>query len=260
MSNVIESSSNDRIKSAVKLAASARERKQRGEFFLEGLRLCRDAAECGVTINAFFYTDEALEKHKDDVDIISTAAKSSFLVSSTVAQKMSNTTTPQGFFCVCSFLPEKDENLVFSGGKFIALENIQDPANLGAISRTAEALGITALIVEGGCDIYNPKAQRAAMGSLLRLPVIRTDDLFALLEKCDNSFKLYATTPRNDATLITRCDMSGSVIALIGNEANGVNEKFFGVCQKVTIPMNGRAESLNASVAAAITMWELMRR
>lgn len=257
---VIESASNEKIKNAAKLSSSSKERKEKREFFLEGLRLCRDAAECGVSIKSFFYTENALEKHENDVNFIASKAERSFFVSKAAAQKMSDTQNPQGFFCVCPFLPETGEKRIFEGGKFIALQNVQDPSNLGAIARTAEALGVTAIVAENGCDIYNPKAQRAAMGSLLRLPVIKTENLCALLEKCKKSgFKAYATTPAENAALITECDMSGSVIAVVGNEGNGVSENVFEVCESVTIPMKGRAESLNASVAAALTMWELMR-
>ena len=257
---VIESAANEKIKNAVRLCASSKARREKKEFFLEGLRLCRDAALSGTEIKAFFYTENALEKRGGDVAFIAEQAQSSFLVSHAVCQKMADTQTPQGFFCVCSFLEEKNENLVLDGGKFIALENVQDPGNLGAVSRTAEALGITALITESGCDIYNVKAQRAAMGSLLRLPVIKTADLSSLLQKCKkNGFKVYSTTPDSNAKSITKADMSGSVIAVIGNEGNGVSEKTASVCEKITIPMNGRAESLNASAAAALTMWEIVR-
>ena len=75
----------------------------------------------------------------------------------------------------------------------------------------------------------------------------------------ENGMKLYATTPDETAEKITLCDMSGGVVSVIGNEANGVSGEIFELCKKVTIPMLGRAESLNASMAAAITMWEMMR-
>lgn len=260
MTSVIESASNEKIKSAAKLALSAKERKEKNSFLLEGLRLCRDAAECGVSIKTFFYTQNAFEKHEADIRFISSKAENTYIVSKAVSLKLSDTQTPQGFFCVCSFLPPVDEKAVLKSGKFIALENVQDPANLGAVARTAEALGINALITESGCDIYNPKAQRAAMGSLLRLPVIRTPDLCALIEECrKKGIKAYATTPSAGAKSITTADMRGSVIAVIGNEGNGVSKRIFDSCESVTIPMKGRAESLNASVAAALVMWEIMK-
>ena len=260
MPSIIESVSNEKVKKIVKLASSSKARRKEKEFFLEGLRLCRDAAESGVATDMFFYTADALEKSKADVEFISSKAAFSCLVSDLVALKIADTQNPQGFFSVCSFLSRPGEDFVLNGGKFLALENVQDPANLGAISRTAEALGITALIVQSGCDIYNPKAQRAAMGSLLRLPVIETEDLSLLIEKCrKRGFKTYATTPLSTAKKITEADMTGSVVAVIGNEGNGVSEKLLALCENITIPMLGRAESLNASVAAALTAWELMR-
>lgn len=260
IAGIIESASNEKIKAAAKLAVSSKERREKNRFLLEGLRLCRDAAECGVSVETFFYTQNAFEKHETDVRFISSKAEKTFMISKAVALKLGDTQTPQGFFCVCACLSAQNEEEILESGKFIALENVQDPSNLGAIARTAEALGITALIAENGCDIYNPKAQRAAMGSLLRLPVVKTDNLCELIEKSKKrGFKAYATTPLESAKPITEADMSGCVIAVIGNEGNGVSKRIFDSCESVTIPMKGRAESLNASVAAALVIWELMR-
>lgn len=256
----IDSVSNERIKSAVKIASSAKTRRQTGMFFLEGLRLCRDAAVTGYDIESFFVSARAYERFKDDADFITDKAKSSFVISDLVENKLALTQTSQGFFCLCRMREDADIDEIDFEGKYIALENIQDPANLGAVCRTAEALGISGVIVEGGCDIYSPKAQRAAMGSLLRLRVFRCENLGETLGYLgDNGMKLYATTPDETAVKITDCDMTGGVVSVIGNEANGVSDEVFALCQKVTIPMLGRAESLNASMAAAITMWEMMR-
>ena len=256
----IDSVSNERIKSAVKIASSNKTRRQTGMFFLEGLRLCRDAAVTGYEIDSFFVSRRAYEKFSEDADFIASKANSSFIISDLVENKLSVTQTSQGFFCLCRIKEDCSLDDVDFNGKYIALENIQDPANLGAVSRTAEALGISGIIAEGGCDIYSPKAQRAAMGSLLRLPVIRCEDLAGTLSYLgENGMKLYATTPDSTAQKITDSDMSQGIVAVIGNEANGVSDEVFSLCTKVTIPMLGRAESLNASMAAAITMWEMMR-
>lgn len=256
----IDSVSNERIKSAVKIASSSKTRRQTGMFFLEGLRLCRDAAITGYEIDSFFVSRRAYEKFSEDADFIARKAQHSFIVSDLVENKLSVTQTSQGFFCLCKIREDFTVGDVDFSGKYIALENIQDPANLGAVSRTAEALGIAGIIAEGGCDIYSPKAQRAAMGSLLRLSVIRCESLSDTLSFLgENGMKLYATTPDASAKKITDSSMSGGVVAVIGNEANGVSDEVFALCEKVTIPMLGRAESLNASMAAAITMWEMMR-
>ena len=256
----IDSVSNERIKSAVKIASSAKTRRQTGMFFLEGLRLCRDAAVTGYHIDSFFVSSRAYERFKEEADFIAEKSGSAFIISDLVENKLALTQTSQGFFCLCRMKEESDISEVDFEGKYIALENIQDPANLGAVCRTAEALGISGVIVEGGCDIYSPKAQRAAMGSLLRLRVIKCDNLADTLSYLgEKGMKLYATTPDETAEKITLCDMSGGVVSVIGNEANGVSDEVFSLCKKVTIPMLGRAESLNASMAAAITMWEMMR-
>ncbi|MBQ8503633.1 MAG: RNA methyltransferase [Clostridia bacterium] len=254
----IDSASNDRIKLAVKIASSAKHRKKEGLFFLEGLRLCRDAALTGVEIEAAFFTEKAIERNNQDVLLICEKAGAYFEISDSVEAKLAQTETSQGFFCLCRMKKQNSE--INPSGKYIALENIQDPSNLGAIARTAEALGIDGAILCGCCDRFSPKSQRAAMGSLLRLSITECDNLCEVLEQLrKKGMKLYATTPESKAEKITECDMSGGVVAVIGNEGNGVTEKVFSLCEKVTIPMLGRAESLNASMAAAITMWEMMR-
>ncbi len=254
----INSLSNEKIKLATKIAASSKHRKKEGLFFLEGLRLCRDAALTGYGIEYAFFTERAIEKNPDEVSFVSEKAKQSFSVSDSVAEKLSQTESTQGFYCLCRMRETSCE--INPEGKYIALENIQDPSNLGAVARTAEALGISGAIVFSCCDRYSPKSQRAAMGSLLRLNILESESLCeTLVDLKSKGMKLYATTPDGEAKKITSCDMSGGVVAVIGNEGNGVSDEVFELCEKVTIPMLGRAESLNASMAAAITMWEMMR-
>lgn len=254
----IDSLSNEKIKLCTKIISSSKHRKQQGMFFLEGLRLCRDAAVTGCRIEFAFFTRKAIETKPEAVELISKASSQYFEISDQVAAKLSLTESSQGFYCLCRMEQKSAE--ICTDGKYIALENIQDPSNLGAICRTAEALGIDGAILSGCCDRYSPKVQRAAMGSLLRLNIIDCDNLKDyLVDLGKKGMKLYATTPDENAEKITECDMSGGVVAVIGNEGNGVTDDVFSVCKKVTIPMLGRAESLNASMAAAITMWEMMR-
>ncbi|HBL40096.1 MAG TPA: hypothetical protein DDY98_00390 [Ruminococcaceae bacterium] len=127
--------------------------------------------------------------------------------------------------------------------------------------RTAEALGIDGAVLCGCCDIYNPKAQRAAMGSLLRLPMVTVEDLpKALTGFAEHGFMTLSSTPCASAQDITETDLGEKTVCVIGNEGNGVTEQTAESCMKrVRVPMAGRAESLNASMAAAIIMWELMR-
>lgn len=258
--NRLDSVSNEKVKKTVKIAASSKERKETGLFFLEGLRLCRDSAVTGTSVKYAFITDKAYEKFSDDAEFICSKAEEAYLISEAVADKLSLTQTSQGFFCLCEKKDALPLSEIDTDGKFIALENIQDPANLGAVCRTAEALGIKGAILYSCCDRYSPKSQRAAMGSLLRLPVFESTDLCADIEYLrSKGMKVYATSPDSSSAKITEISMDGGVVCVIGNEGNGVSEEVFSLCEKVTIPMKGNAESLNASMAAAITMWEMMR-
>ncbi len=256
----LDSVSNDKVKLAVKVASSSKARKEKGLFFLEGLRLCRDSAITGTVIKYAFFSDKAYERFTDEAEFIAEKAEEAYLVSEAVASKLSLTETSQGFYCLCERGESEKIFAVDLSGKYIALENIQDPANLGAVCRTAEALGIKGAIMYNCCDRYSPKSQRAAMGSLLRLPVYESEDLVTdLISLKDKGMKIYATSPDENSLKITETSMKGGVVCVIGNEGNGVSDGVFSVSVKVTIPMLGNAESLNASMAAAITMWEMMR-
>lgn len=260
MFDIIDSASNPKIKHTCKLAVSSKYRKECGKFFLEGLRLCLEVSRSKTKTECVFFTEKAYNKNRSMIDEIIDCASASYQISQSISDKLSQTENNQGVFCVCEWNDEKDETSISFKKKYIALDRIQNPDNLGAISRTAEALGISGIIINGGCDIYNPKALRASMGSLLRIPVIKTDNLVpCLLRLHKNGMKIYATTPDSEAYDITGVDMSGGVVTVMGNEANGVSDEIFSVSEKVTIPMAGLAESLNAAMAAAITMWEMMR-
>lgn len=256
----ITSRNNEKIKSVAKLVSSSKERKSTSLFVLEGARLCFDAAKSGYTIKEAYFTCAAVSKFSDYTDFISENAESVYIITEKVSEKLSDTVNSQGVFCVVEMKHRKGFEIE-STKKYIALENVQNPQNLGSVARTAEALGIDGIIVCGGCDMYNPKALRASMGSLLRIPIIAVDDLVKTLSQANKDGMLTAVTvPDDGARDITKADFSGGVIAVIGNEGNGVTENVKNVAkEKITIKMKGEAESLNASVAAVITMWEIMR-
>ena len=258
----ITSKANDRVKFAVKIRESSSLRRQENLFFAEGARLCFDAASSGVGIAEMYVTEKALNKYTDYVRLVEEVAERSFLVSEDVAEKLSDTKNNQGVFCLCKTL-DKNINIgkIKYNGKYIALEGVSNPANFGAVVRTAEAVGLDGVIVSGGCDIYNPKSQRAAMGSLFRLNVVEVEDLpKALKNLSENGMAVLAGVPDSNAEKLTEVDMSGGVVAVIGNEGNGITEETCAVATKlVTIPMKGRAESLNAAAAASIIIWEMMR-
>ncbi len=257
----ITARTNDKIKYAVRLGESASLRKEAGEFFLEGARLCSDAVQTGIEIRQAFFTAKALWKYSEYVESIIAKSDECYEISAEVSQKLSGTENPQGVFCVCKAKERNDGSGINPNGKYIALENLQDPSNLGAICRSVEALGLDGLIVSGGCDVYNPKALRAAMGSSLRMNVISADNLAELILNANQKGMLtLASVPRSTASDIRTVPMNGGVICCVGNEGSGLTEEVISGCAKqVVIPMNGRAESFNASAAAAILAWELIR-
>ena len=276
----ITSVKNERVKAAAKLSSSAKARREQGLFVLEGLRLCMDVVRSDLRCAELFVSGEFCKKHEAEYEALAAVSDEVFLVNDAVLEKLSDTRTPQGVCCVVRMAapvsllervpatgaPASETDV--SGAKLLLLENVQDPANLGAIARTAEALGISGLLVSGGCDVYAPKALRASMGALLRLPVEVVDasgegsaPVLSLLEKAEAlGFKTYASTPAADAVPVTEADFSGPVLCVVGNEANGVTPETMAACaERVTIPMTGRAESLNAAAAGAILMWEMVR-
>ncbi len=258
----ITSRNNEKIKFAAKLCSDASERRRQGMFFLEGLRLCCDAAENGICAYQCFITENALERYSEEIGVILDCAEEVYVITDEIASKLSDTKNTQGVFCVCKTL-DKFSNIdkINYNGIYIAMENVQTPDNLGAAARTAEALGIDGMIVSGGCDIYNPKALRASMGALLRLNVFSVPDLPEFLGECGvQGMNTYAAVPDGNALPVTEMDKSKGIVCAVGNEGNGLTEKTISSCgSKITIPMRGRAESLNAAAAACMIMWEMVR-
>lgn len=257
----ITSRENPHIKKAVKLAASSRSRRENGLFVVEGVRLCMDALESGLAVAELFFTPQAAERYPEAVTALCAAASESFETAPAAFAKISDTVTPQGILCLCGIPAHPAPDGVNPGGKYAALERIADPANLGAIARTAEALGLDGLILSPDCcDPYSPKSLRAGMGALFRLPLFMP----AAFEKYIRSLRekgmeLYAALPRQDAERVTDMVFGPGSVMVIGNEGNGLTRETIALCRPVTIPMGGRAESLNAAAAAAILMWELLR-
>lgn len=256
----ISSKENKLVKSIKKLVTSSKERREKGMFVLEGLRLCTDAAVNGYKIDTVVVSDDL--ESSDSLDAVVKVAKSCIKMPSSLFNSLCDTVSPQGILCVVK-VPEtvKDISSVDSG-KYIILENTSDPANLGAIARTAEAFGISGLIISScGCDPFSPKAQRAGMGALLRLPIFICDDIIECVNILRNkNIKCYASVVSGAETYVTEHTFEQNCAVLIGNEANGLTETVKSVCDKrLTIKMTGRAESLNAAAAAAIFIWEMTK-
>ena len=256
---MITAKDNPRIKKVSMLCSSAKKRREEGAFILEGSRLCAEALREDIYVKELFYTAEAEDSHPELIEKLSQKAEFYSEVSKAVFSKMSDTDSPQGVLLTVSL---KEKNTSVKSGRWIAFERISDPSNLGAAARTAEALGFGGILLSRtGVDPYSPKSLRASMGALLRLPLVVAEDFQAeILSLKENGFTVTGTVVDADALKINNVSFGENEITVIGNEANGLTEEMKALCSRlVTIPMTGRAESLNAAAAAAIVMWEIMR-
>lgn len=254
----ITSKSNNLIKEVKKLFTSRKFRNENQKFVLEGVRLCFDVMESDCVPCTLLITEAAAEKYEKKCNKLIAYFPKSFFITDEIAQKICDTQSSQGVFAVCKM--RSSEGAIEPGKKYIALDQIQDPSNLGAIVRTAEALGISGALLFNCCDVYNPKALRASMGGILRLPFVQSENLAEDIKKYKAAgFSVYAAVPDSNAKDITNVEFKGSDICVIGNEGNGVSSEVLAECAPITINMLGRAESLNASVAGTIVMWEMLR-
>ena len=253
----ITSKDNSLIKLVCDLQRSSKVREENSLFVLEGLRICKDACDNGIKFDKLIVSRTAFEKYSEEIFKFSKISNENILIPDSLLKKISETMSPQGIIAVAN-KPQNSE-IDFKKGRFIGLENLQDPSNLGAISRTAEALGVSGIIMSKNCcDPYSPKSLRASMGTLLRLPVVITEnfaeDIMGL------GLVSYACVVDSNALLISDVKFSDGCVVLIGNEANGLTKETINNSDfAVTIPMKGTAESLNASVAASIAAWEMMK-
>ncbi|MBE6779197.1 MAG: RNA methyltransferase [Ruminococcaceae bacterium] len=259
----VSSKDNQYVKEWRNLCRDARARRDSGLFAIEGARLCGDALATGVPVHTVLYTPAARETYSSVVEGLIAAAERAVEITDTVSRHMADTANPQGVFCVVKHL---DILLSFDTinnmGRYGVLENIQDPGNLGTMIRTAEALGLDGLLLSTGCcDVYNPKVLRGSMGGVFRLPLWRTEDLPTTLTALQQrGMTAYACVVDPSARSVTEATFSPGSLCVIGNEGSGLTAATVEAChQRVTIRMAGRAESLNASMAAGIVMWEMTR-
>lgn len=249
------------VRSAAALLGSPRERRERREFLCEGARLCRDAALSGVKIKACFFTREAGGRYGEYLKPVLKAARAAYMIEEPVERLLSDTKSPQGVFCLCAW-PEDCQGSW--DGPCLVLENIQDPGNLGTILRTAEALGPFRVFLLGDCcDPLSPKALRASMGAVFRLWPQREDSPARLMNTlADGGCRVHGAVPAKTALDVTGVDFSrGRHAVVIGNEGSGLSRETAELCgDLITIPMGGRAESLNAAAAATVLLWELSGR
>jgi TrmH family RNA methyltransferase len=234
-------------------------RQKEKRFLTEGDNLCAEAVRSDMAQDLIFCEGTRYAKHAEDWNF-----KASYIFSRELFQLISDTETSMGVLAVVrqKKISQKEmERLESSDGNIVILDQLQDPGNIGTIIRTAEGAGYEAVVcVKGTADIYAPKTVRAAAGSILRLPLLFEDSADSAAELAHRLGKKIAVTDVHGEFPYYEAGLSEKTALVIGNEGNGVEQKFLDTADvRVTIPMRGGLESLNASIAAAILMYEAVR-
>lgn len=274
---MISSTANNRVKHVVQLREKSRERAKENVFLVEGIKMFEEAPAEKIKE---LYIEERLfdgcdgsglsakyQELKDKTEACKQAGVPVEIVTEEVMRKMSDTQAPQGILCVMERFAYNSSDMIKKALErkkkghvplFLLLEDIQDPGNLGTMIRTAEGAGADGIFMtKGTVDIYNPKSIRSTMGSLYRVPFLQTEDISAvtgLLQK--NGITVYAAHLQGDK-YYNEYDYSSGCAFLIGNEGNGLKKETADRADcYLKIPMEGKLESLNAAIAAALLMYQ----
>lgn len=235
-------------------------REKSASFAMEGYRLVEDAIRSGVKLSALLLTEHADAQYGETLRAAA-AGVHTLLISDALAAEIADTETAQGVFAIGEMLPPTAE-MPAAGSHCMLLCQVQDPSNLGAVMRTAEALGTDGLYLWQCCDIYNPKTLRSSMGALFRIPLCRMKELPPFFAHCKTvGLQTCAAVVDRDAELLGSADLSQGAVVLIGNEGNGLPREISGICERrLTIPMAPASNSLNAAMAAGLFLWEMSKK
>lgn len=261
VSREVTSVRSDRV-SAVRALHARQGRRKTGRFVVEGPQAVRSALAAGVVIRDLFMDDDAGAAFPD----IAVSARERDLevcrATPEVLAAMGETAQPQGVLAVCDQLPPGDLDAVMAApGPVVVLDVVTDPGNVGTIIRTADAAGAAGvLLTSGSADVHNGKVVRSTAGSLFHLPVLSGLEIEAVAEAAARHGRtVVAATGDASAELFGAVDdglVGTSTCWIVGSEAHGVSEAARSAATlTVRIPMSGRAESLNAAVAAAVVLY-----
>ena len=266
---MITSTNNNQIKNIIALNKKARERKAQRLFVVEGIRAVLEVP--GELLSAVYYIEgfaASVEGKEFINDIIEKAPKASIEeVTANVFKSMCDTVTPQGVLAVVRMQDFTLQDVLGIGSKrsahVVILETLQDPGNMGTIIRTAEGAGATGIIINStSVDLYSPKVVRSTMGSIFRVPHVIVSDLAATIKQLEDDYgvDVYAAHLKG-YRYYDEMDFTGPTAFMIGNEGNGLSDEISELATSyLKIPMEGQLESLNASVAASLLMYETLRQ
>ncbi len=229
-------------------------RQKYNKFTVEGPKIVSEILSSDFVPELLLATEEWLDKNRISISTQTEVIE----VTSDEMKKITAFSTPSEVLAVLHVFPESNPTpTFFQNGFHLALENIQDPGNLGTILRIADWFGIQSLILSSGCaDFYNPKVLQASMGSFLRIPFIKTD--FSTFFQNQSSIEIWGATLEG-TNIFEYSFAQKSGIVIIGNESKGISPKIQSfLTQKLTIPRFGKAESLNAGVATGIICGQIV--
>jgi len=256
-----------RDNSLLRQVRAARDGKSDELIFVEGLRLCEEAYRSNLEIEAVVVSEELLRKERAAaiVEELSRVSERVVSVSEKLLESVSYTKTPQGII-VLAERPEASEERLTSSLEarplLVVLHQINNPVNVGAILRTAEAAGATGVITtQNTSDPYSPKSLRGAMGSAFRLPIWSGVSFDRMVQWCRERGIVTVCADVEATTPYTEINWTGPSAVVLGPESTGfTSEELDSAEQRVSIPMKGAAESLNVSVAAGILLFEAARQ
>ena len=252
----IESTSNSIFKQTKKLLSPSNRRKT-GMFLIEGERIVKDAISLGAQMEYILISDTYQKSTDCNFD-----GQRVYILSDKLFDELKSTVNTQGILAVSKYTDTSPEDIDYSKGLYLYLDSVTDPGNMGTIIRTAEGAGVDAVFMSKDCvDIYNPKTIRSTMGSIYRMPFIYIEEIVFLLDEFrKKGIKSYAAHLDGENSYDKEDYRKGTAI-LIGNEGNGLTDETAGLADTyIRIPMEGKLESLNAAVAAAILMYEVHRQ
>ena len=236
-----------------RLATSRSYRREQGLFLVDGAKLLDEALAWNAIIEVVVAAEGVpLPALPEGARLVR--------VPDELMAYISTMEQPQGILFLCKLQTQLQPEQL-TGGRYLILDGLQDPGNVGTIWRTADALWADGLILVNGCaDAWNPKTVRATMGACFRLPVyeMTIDGLAGLLSGAQ--LPLYAAALRADAVELAQAQLGRCAVA-IGSEGSGVSPELLALSERtVLIPMRERCESLNAATAAAVVLWEMVRQ
>ena len=255
---MITSVQNTKIKMARELLSAKKHRERTRTMVVEGVRLAEEALAANTSINFCLYSDHISERGKKVVRQIQALSFEAEEVSAELMDRISDTKTSQGILIAA---PYPEVPLLKKADPVIVLDRIRDPGNMGAILRSAAAMGVRAiLLTPGTTDPFSPKVMRAAMGAQFYLP-IQTMDAQEIYEFCKRSneveLSILLTDPKS-SLICWESDLSKPVCIVIGGETEGISDNICEIAdESISIPMGSLMESFNAAVAASILLYEI---